>query len=352
MSDELVFTVEGSIARPARLISLAEAGLTERAHLQEWVLSHPEILGSDIRIVAFEFDRWRSHAGQPERDRLDVLGLDRSGRLVVAELKRDVAPETVEMQAIKYAAMASRFTPEILASQHARFLGSRGETTNEEEALELLSAHVDFDLSVEQLRKPRIVLVAADFPPTVTATAVWLSEMGIDIALVKFLAYQTDREIVLTVSRLYPVQDVEEFTIAPFKSGAKPAATEYPVIGWGLDDFRRLRQIANATTMAAMDLCSSQPGHFVSLREIEQAATRTLNEARGDLAGLTMITKGRFGRSNWPIEAKWAAGDEQCYYYRLAPDTAALWIKSATDNEMPPTNGWSDTESDRALTRQ
>jgi hypothetical protein len=53
---------------------------------------------------------------------LDVLGLDRSGRLVVAELKRDRAPDTVEMQAIKYAAMASRFTPDVVASQYAAFL--------------------------------------------------------------------------------------------------------------------------------------------------------------------------------------------------------------------------------------
>jgi RecB family endonuclease NucS len=39
-------------------------------------------------------------------DRLDVLGLDRGGRLVVVELQRDRAPDTVTMQAINYAATA------------------------------------------------------------------------------------------------------------------------------------------------------------------------------------------------------------------------------------------------------
>jgi hypothetical protein len=73
--DELVFTVQGAKAIPATRIALAEAGLTERAHLQEWVLAHPEIMGDGILVVTSEFDAWRS-AAQFERDRLDVLGLD------------------------------------------------------------------------------------------------------------------------------------------------------------------------------------------------------------------------------------------------------------------------------------
>jgi hypothetical protein len=122
MPDEHVFTVAGAAAVPATPITLAEAGFTERTHLQEWVIAHPEMLGAGVMIVTLEFDQWRSSAGSQERDRLDVLGLDHNGRLVVAELKRDVAPDTVEMQALKYAAMASRFTPETLAAQHAKYL--------------------------------------------------------------------------------------------------------------------------------------------------------------------------------------------------------------------------------------
>jgi RecB family endonuclease NucS len=74
------------------------------------VLAHPEILGDGVLVVTFEFDRWQGSGGARERDRLDVLSLGADGRLIVAELKRDRAPDTVEMQAIKYAAMASRFT--------------------------------------------------------------------------------------------------------------------------------------------------------------------------------------------------------------------------------------------------
>jgi hypothetical protein len=63
MADELLFTVVDNVAQAADGISLAEAGLRERDHLQEWVLSHPEILGPDVLIITSEFDRWQSRAG-------------------------------------------------------------------------------------------------------------------------------------------------------------------------------------------------------------------------------------------------------------------------------------------------
>lgn len=215
MATERVFTVEGETATPAVPISLAEAGLRERDDLQEWVISHPEILGPDVLVITFEFDRWRSSSGDRERDRLDVLGIDAEGRIVVAELKRDKAPETVEMQAIKYAALASRFTEDDLVEQYARSLRARGSAVEDEEARELLIAHVG-ELDPEVLTEPRIVLVAGAFPPVVTSTVHWLNRMGVSITLQAVQAYRVygDRTIV-TVSQLYPLPEVEELLVSP-----------------------------------------------------------------------------------------------------------------------------------------
>lgn len=220
MRDELLFTVQGSTATPAQQLTLAEAGFTERQHLQEWVIGHPEILGPDILIVTMEFDRWKS-ASASDASRLDILGLHSSGELVVAELKRDTAPDTVEMQAVKYAAMASRFTPETLADQHARFLAQRGQAVELDAAAELLAKHAD--TTPESLRRPRVVLLASDYPPTTAATAVWLSEMGIDITLMQYHAYRTGEEISVSVSQLYPVPTVEDFTISPRQAEVRAA---------------------------------------------------------------------------------------------------------------------------------
>ena len=89
----MLFTVAGSVAMPAQMISLEEAGLEERADLQEWVLSNPAILGPAVKVITFEFDGLPGPAGGG-RDRITVLGLGADGRLVIGELKSGRTPDT------------------------------------------------------------------------------------------------------------------------------------------------------------------------------------------------------------------------------------------------------------------
>lgn len=219
MAEEQVFTVEGALAQAATLITLSEAGLREREHLQEWVLANPSIIGRDVIVVTTEFDRWLSARGGAPLDRLDVLALDRSGRLVVAELKRDRAPDTVDMQALKYAAMASRFSLDTLASAFAAYTKKReGIELTPSEALSRLQDWAP-DLSDETLRSPRISLIAGAFPPSVAATTVFLHENGLDISLSRVQAYRTtSSQVMITVSQLWPIPTAEDFTISPRSS--------------------------------------------------------------------------------------------------------------------------------------
>ena len=160
--EELVFTVDGKTATPARPLTLGEAGLKEREHLQEWVIAHPAILGEDVLIVTFEFDKWTSTSGERSFDRLDVLGLDRSGRLIVAELKRDRAADTITMQALNYAAMVSRFSLDTLVEAYASHRRDAG-LTAEQAATEVREWAPE--IADDTLSPPRIVLVAADSAP-------------------------------------------------------------------------------------------------------------------------------------------------------------------------------------------
>ena len=180
MTHERVYAVTGSVAAAAHPITLAEAGLRERDDLQEWVIAHSEILGPDVLVLTFEFDRWQDAAGSRQLDRFDVLGMDPDGRLVVVELKRDRAPDTVEMQAIKYAALASRFTEDDLVDAHARFLARDGGSVDADRARASIQNHAG-DLDPDLLQDPRIVLVAGRFPPVVTSTVHWLKERGVSI---------------------------------------------------------------------------------------------------------------------------------------------------------------------------
>lgn len=335
MPDEIVFEVDGSVATRAEPIGLEEAGLREREHLQEWVVANPDILGENVMIVTIEFGKWVTLSGSVERDRLDILGLGTDGRLVVAELKRGPAPDTVDMQALKYAAMASRFDPERLAEAHAQFLKTRGETVGDAEALERLNSHSQFAIDAETLRTPRIVLLASSFPHTVTATAVWLSEMGVDISLVQFQAYRIDERVVLSVSTLYPVPDVEEFTVAPTRTARRASSQpDLPAVEWTPADYNRLAEvITNATVMAALDLCAADPNTWIALRDVESRAERTRHQARADLGGLTVMIKRRFERSNWPFEAQWEARGPNQNYYSMTREQADMWVSAQSTHD-------------------
>ncbi len=223
LADGLTFTVAEGTASPAQPLTLAEAGLRERSHLQEWVVAHPEMLGDGILIVTSEFDRWAGSArAAATADRLDVLGLARDGRLLLAELKRDRAPDLVEMQAIKYAALASRFNVDTLAAVHAAWSTKRGVRMDEEQALRKLQDHAG-DLSVETLRQPRIAILAADFPATVTSAALWLTEIGLEIKLVKVSAYKGEHDIVISVTQAFPPPRLEDFAMTPQQTRLRSA---------------------------------------------------------------------------------------------------------------------------------
>jgi len=219
-----LFAVTGSVASPAEVHALGSLGLQERAHLQEWVLAHPEVLGEDVLVITSEYDRWAGSDGTRARDRLDVLGLDASGRLVVVELKRDESGGDVHLQAITYAGLVSRFDLETLAEAHHAYLSSRGVRLALSDASSRILEHVGGELDPDLLSRPRLVLVAGSFPRQVTHTAVWLSEMGLDVSLVQVTAWKVDHQILVGFTKVYPTPQVEEFTLAPARAETRQVA--------------------------------------------------------------------------------------------------------------------------------
>jgi hypothetical protein len=325
--DELVFTVVEDKATPVSRIPIQDLGLTERAHLQEWVIAHPEIIGSGVLTIAFEFDRWTTSNGPAPRDRLDVLGLDRGGRLVVAELKRGQAPDTVEVQAIKYAAMVSRFTEEILADLYAEFvLKTQNVSLTITEASERLQSHADSGLSPDLLLQPRIVLLAEDFSATVTSSVVWLNEQGVDITLKRYQAYQTPLgETVVTVSQYYPVADVAAFEVGPRTRRASPSSrAELPEVPWSIEDLALLHSLPFEVPHAILELCSASPEEWIGSTDAYQRAAVEKKSGMGKLAGFGYAVRTRFGRSNPPWSTKWAEGGISQQYYSVSRDTADL----------------------------
>jgi hypothetical protein len=343
MSDEVLFTVVGDQAKLATTVKIEALGMTEPYHLEKWVTTYPQALGFDVLIVASQYDRWISPSGVEARDRLDLLGLGADGRLVVAELKRGKAPDTVELQAVKYAAMSSRFSMDQLASLHSEFLVRTEDLKlTSEEAAEKLQAHAaDVELSAETFLSPRIVLLAESFPETVTTSVVWLAEQGVDITLRRYQAYQTaGGETILTVSQVYPLADVASFLVGP-RRGPAPArrAEELPEVEWSVDDFRILIGLGFPVPIAVLNACAEQPGRWVSSTTIFQRAGVTRQSGSGQLAGFGYSVRTRFARCNHPWQTKWRAGGENVNYYRIDSTTAEKWhtaLGTQAPEHVPP----------------
>ncbi len=326
MFDEFLLSVQDDKSQVVAASALPQLGLKEREHLQEWVLAHPELLGTGVAVVTSEFDKWQAASGEKVADRLDVLGLGPDGRLVVVELKRDLAPHTVHMQAVNYAAMVSRLTTrdvaELWVAWHA--------TADKPLDVESVEAELQTKWLVtpDTIKSPRVVLIAAGFPASVTASVVWLNEQGVSVDLIRFRPYRLeDGRVLVNFTRIFPVPSVEDFTIGRRTPVSQPASESLgPGADWDLDALRRLAEQGNDATLAMLDLCAADEADGVSVHDVATQASITYGQVRGQLAGLTMRLKNPrygFAQTTWPVEIEWLPGGVASY--RLPPDLVPLW---------------------------
>jgi hypothetical protein len=119
------------------------------------------------------------------------------------------------MQAIKYAAMVSQFTPDLLAQAFATHLSAQGEPTAHADARRALEDHAGGALDLKVLRRPRIVLIAGEFLDTTTSSEVWLTQMGVEVDLVRYQAYRTPGGLVVTTSKIWPLDEAEDLVVRP-----------------------------------------------------------------------------------------------------------------------------------------
>ena len=115
-----VFQVIRSKNRLVRLEErrFSDLKLREREHLQEWLAHTPEALGEELLIIQKEFDGFAD-----TRERLDLLALDKEGRLVVIENKLDDSGRDVVWQALKYAAYCSNLKQKDIVAIYQKYLG-------------------------------------------------------------------------------------------------------------------------------------------------------------------------------------------------------------------------------------
>ena len=189
-----------------REVDFSHLGLHERRDIQEWVVANPEILGDDLLIIAKEFSDFDRTS-----ERLDLLAIDRDGKLVIIELKRDHSGVDAHWQAIKYASYLRRATHEDILRMLANF-----ESVSEAEAEEKLLEHVEIG-SLENLNdEQRVILASHRFAPEVTSAVLWLNDKAQDenlITCVQLIPYQDGDVLYVQTNTIIPVVGTERYSI-------------------------------------------------------------------------------------------------------------------------------------------
>jgi hypothetical protein len=181
--------------------------------IEKWIKSYPDLLQEEILILTTEMAKFDS-----TKQRLDILGIDKEGTLVIIELKRDNSGKNAHLQALNYAAFCSNFTLKNIAKEFSKYRIKQGEVFTEDEAERRILAFLGFDDQENEFElnhTPRIILVSKEFRKEVTATAFWLnSEYKMDITCIKLTPYILDDDtIALSSTVLIPLPEIQDFLV-------------------------------------------------------------------------------------------------------------------------------------------
>ncbi|MDE0129874.1 MAG: DUF4268 domain-containing protein [Gammaproteobacteria bacterium] len=183
--------------------------LQERPHLQEWLVQTPEALGEELLIIQKEFDGFAD-----TRERLDLLALDKEGRLVVIENKLDDSGRDVVWQALKYVAYCSSLKKaeivEIYQKYLDRWLTGQNAVAN---VCEFLDVEDLDDTVLNAGNEQRLILVAANFRKEVTATALWLIGHGVRAQCFRVVPYSLGEELLVDLQQIIPTPEAEDYMI-------------------------------------------------------------------------------------------------------------------------------------------
>ncbi|MER5338468.1 hypothetical protein [Micromonospora sp. NPDC002717] len=205
-----LFEMTSDAMVPVPSTTFAAEQILERADLQRLLRARIDMIVEDVLVVAEEFGAFAD-----ARRRIDLLGVDRDGRLVVIELKRTTDGGHLELQALRYAAMVSVMTFDDLVEHYELHL-AKVEPDAVDEARTRLADFLE-DVGGEEAvlsREVRVVLVAAGFDREITTTVLWLNDVyGLDVRCVRLTPYKIDDRLLLDVQQVIPLPEASQLTV-------------------------------------------------------------------------------------------------------------------------------------------
>jgi hypothetical protein len=184
------------------------------AQLEEWLLANPGLAGEPLLVLGSQLAEFAE-----DKDRLDVLAVDKRGEIVLLELKVDGQFRLTDLQALAYAAGYAGMPIGHFAEILRKRLEREGEpSASLERAREAIVEFVDVVDEFEDWqpsRRVRIKLLAPGYPKRVLHTVKWLGDvygMPIEAIQVQLFA-DTGGRYQLTFERLLPLKSDDAFDL-------------------------------------------------------------------------------------------------------------------------------------------
>lgn len=188
-------------------VDFTSLGIKERGDLQRLLRDNVGAIAPETLIISEEFSSW----DRSDR-RIDLLGIDRQGRIVVIELKRTTDDSLADLQALRYAAMVSQMTFEETVETYRRYLVERNDTKDPRASLLEFLGWAD-GAAGRFGEDVRLVLAAADFSPEVTSTVLWLNQRDLDITCIRLQPYRLATSILLDIQQIIPLPEAADYQV-------------------------------------------------------------------------------------------------------------------------------------------
>lgn len=200
-----IYEIQEKTIKPVEETTFEDVHLREREDLQRLLRDQIGVVCPDTLVISEEFCDW-----EDSRQRIDLLAIDKTGNLVVIELKRTKDAGHAELQSLRYAAMVSTMTFKKAEEAYAAYLNKRGRSDNESESI---LSFLGWDEPDEDrfAQEVRIVLVSANFSKELTTSVMWLNERSLDIRCVRMIPYKDGNRTLVDVQQIIPLPEAEDY---------------------------------------------------------------------------------------------------------------------------------------------
>ena len=220
----MVFRVDRVENRIHRLEEkrFSDLGLRERENLQEWLAATPDALGEELLIIQKEFDGFAD-----TRERLDLLALDKSGKLVIIENKLDDTGRDVVWQAVKYAAYCSNLTKTQIVDIFQQYLDRWSRNGDAENTIcEFLDEDSMEEVVLNGGSDQRLMFIAANFRKEVTAAVLWLLGHGIRAQCFRVVPHVLGEQLFIDLQQIIPTPEAADYMIGMASKDAEEKSAE------------------------------------------------------------------------------------------------------------------------------